>query len=104
SVVRDTFRLAGVHNGPTIVPLELAASLVERATPELGRNVAHAYGEHDMRTHVELLDAAHRTPPPRATLERIATAIAGRAQEHIVSTERILRRREKLPDQARAVV
>jgi hypothetical protein len=103
-VVRDTFRQIGVHNGPTIVPLELAAGIVERATPELGRNVAHGYGEHDMRTHEQQLHLAHRDPPPRATLERIATAIAAGAHEHAPVVERTLRRAERLPAEAHAVV
>jgi len=103
-VVRDTFRETGVHNGPTIVPLELAAGIVERATPELGRNVAHGYGEHDMRTHERQLHVAHRNPPPRATLERIASAIAAGAHEHAPFLERTLRRAERLPPEAHAVV
>jgi len=103
-VARDTFRQTGVHNGPTIVPLEWAAGIVERATPELGRNVAHGYGEHDMRTHEQLLERAHRNPPPRATLERIASAIAAEAHEHAPVLERTLRRAERLPAEAHAVV
>jgi hypothetical protein len=32
-VDRDTYRQVGVHNGPTIAPLELVAGLAEHATP-----------------------------------------------------------------------
>lgn len=103
-VARDTFRETGVHNGPTIVPLELATGIVERATPELARNVAHGYGEHDMRTHEQQLRLAHRSPPPRATLERIACAIAAGAHKHAPALERVLRRAERLPAEAHAVV
>jgi len=103
-VVRDTYRQVGKHNGPTVVPLELAAGIVKRATPELGRNIAHGYAEHDMRSHAELLAVAHRYAPPRATLERIAVAIAGEAQEAVAGIERTLRRSERLPVGAQAIV
>jgi len=76
---RDTYRMVGVHNGPTVVPLELAAGIVEGATPALGYNIAHGYACHDMRQHGEALEAAHRVPPARATLERMAKLIAASA-------------------------
>jgi hypothetical protein len=80
-VPRHVFRQMGVHNGPTVVPLELVAGIVEGATPALGYNVAHGYAQHDMREHGEGLVTAHRTPPPRATLERLAKRIAVAATE-----------------------
>jgi hypothetical protein len=43
-VSRRSYRLSGVHNGPTIIPLELEAGIESSATPELARNVAHGYG------------------------------------------------------------
>jgi hypothetical protein len=54
-IVRDTYREVGVRNGPTIVPLELAAGLAEKATPAMAKNIAHGYARHDMRTHCEVL-------------------------------------------------
>lgn len=102
-VQRDTYRRVGVHNGPTVVPLELVAGLVEGATPALGYNVAHGYGQRDMRQHAETLAAAHRVPPPRATLERIAKRLAKKAFEAAPRIEAVLRPVEGLPDGARAV-
>lgn len=103
-VPRDTFRLMGVRNGPTVVPLELGAGLIERATPALAYSVALGYAEKDMRAHEVSLRAAHRLPPSRATLERIATAIGSNAFEHSPSIESILRRSEKPPAEAVSVV
>ncbi len=102
-VQRDTYRRVGVHNGPTVVPLELVAGLSEGATPALGYNVAHGYGQRDMRQHAETLAAAHRVPPPRATLERIAKRLAKKACEAAPRIEAVLRPAEGLPDGARAV-
>ena len=75
-VMRSTYRLMGVHNGPTIVPVELEAGIFGNATPELARNIAHGYGENHMRAHRELLEKAHRIAPPRATMERMAKHLA----------------------------
>jgi hypothetical protein len=103
-VPRCTYRLIGVHNGPTIVPLELEAGIIGNATPELARNVAHGYGEHDMRRHGELLEKAHRIPPPRATLERLAKHLAVEVISELPQIEPKIRRLERVPDEARAIV
>jgi hypothetical protein len=104
AVPRDTFREMGVRNGPTVVPLELVAGLVELATPGLAYNVAHGYAEHDMRAHEAELLTAHRVPPSRSTLERMAGAIATSAVDHVPRIEPLLRRSEKVPEGAVSVV
>ena len=38
-VGRESFRLVEMHNGPTVVPLEVRAGLLERATPALAFSV-----------------------------------------------------------------
>lgn len=96
-VLRDTFRQMGVRNGPTVVPLELVAGLIERATPALAYSVAHGYAQHDMRAHEADLLTAHRVPPSRSTLERMAGAIADSAVQHAPRIEPLLRRGEKVP-------
>jgi hypothetical protein len=102
-VARDTYRQVGVHNGPTVVPLELVAGLAEGATPALGYNIIHGYAQRDTRQHAESLAAAHRTPPPRATLERMAKRLAKRAHQSAPRIEAVLRQTETLPEGARAV-
>jgi hypothetical protein len=93
----------GVHNGPTVVPLELLAGLAEGATPALAYNVLHGYGQRDMRQHAESLTAAHRVPPPRATLERLAKRLAKAAHEGAPRIEVLLRQTEKVPEEARGI-
>jgi hypothetical protein len=95
-VARDTYRQVGVHNGPTVVPLELVAGLAEGATPALGYNIIHGYAQRDTRQHGESLAAAHRTPPPRATLERMAKRLAKRAHQSAPRIEAVLRQTETL--------
>ena len=102
-VARDTYRKMGVRNGPTVVPMELCAGLVEGGTPALAYNVAHGYAQHDMRQHGAALTAGHRVPPPRATLERLAKRIATAAIEQAPRIESKLRRTEKVPEGAQAI-
>lgn len=99
-VARHTFRQMGIRNGPTVVPLELVAGLVEGATPALAFNVAHGYAQHDMRAHEEGLRAAHRVPPSRSTLERLAKDISDSAVQHAARVEPLLRRGERVPEGA----
>jgi|HubBroStandDraft_1064217.scaffolds.fasta_scaffold05318_2 hypothetical protein len=102
-VNRPSYRSVGVHNGPIVIALELAAGLIEGATPALAYSVTHGYAQHDMRAHLESLEAAHRRPPSRTTLERIAKRIASTAVEHGGPIEARVRRAERVPAEAVAV-
>jgi hypothetical protein len=102
-VTRSTYREVGVRNGPTIVPLELVAGLAERATPALAKNIAHGYARHDIRTHCDVLREAYCSPPPRATAERIAKALAHDAHQAVATVEKLAFGRESVPEEARGV-
>jgi len=103
-VRRSTYRRVGERNGPTIVPLDLAAGLIERATPALARNVAQGFAKHDMRSHGEDLRAAARVPPSRTTLETLAKRIATTVMAETPRIERVVRRGERLPGGATGIV
>ena len=74
-IERWTYREMGVRNGPTLVPLDLDAGLVERTTPALGFRIALGYAKDHMRSCAEDMTADHRCPPSRSTLERVAKAL-----------------------------
>ena len=99
-VQRPSSRMVGVHNGRIVIPLELAAGIIEGATPAMAYNVTHGYAQHDMRIHGETLELAHRLPPSRTTLERIAKRIAEAAVEQSARIEPLVRRAEKVPQEA----
>jgi hypothetical protein len=101
--VRSTYRQVGVHNGPTIVPLELEAGLIERATPALAHRIALGYGKDHMRSCQEDMIADHRRPPSRSTLERIAKAVGKDAKAVAENIEEVVRCDERLPVEAVAV-
>jgi hypothetical protein len=102
-VRRPSYRRVGVHNGPIVIALELAAGLIEGATPARAYNVTHGYTQHDMRVHLETLETAYRMPPSRTTLERIAKRVACEAVERAACIETVVRRAEKVPPDAVAI-
>jgi hypothetical protein len=102
-VRRYTYRRVGIRNGPTIVPLELQAGLVENATPALAKSIALGYAKGPIRHWEEDLRAAGRCPPPRATSERLAKTLGTKIKARIVEVEPAIRRRERLPEGAHGV-
>jgi hypothetical protein len=57
-----------------------------------------------MRAHEATLRTAHRVPPSRSTLERLAGAIAESAIRHAPRIEPLVRRSEKVPEGAVSIV
>jgi hypothetical protein len=100
SVRRCTYREVGVRNGPTVVPLELLVGVVEGATPALGYSVTLGYAQGELRSYLESMEAAHRCPPSRSTLERMAKAIGSEARKEAPRIEAVLRKKERLPKEA----
>ena len=102
-IERWTDREMGVRNGPTLVPLDLAAGLVERTTPARGVRIALGDAKDHMRSCAEDMTADHRCPPSRSTLERVAKAIGTAATRVAPRIEPRLRRAERVPDGAVAI-
>jgi len=99
-VSRWTYREVGVRNGPTVVPLELEAGIIERATPALAYRIALGYAKGPMRSVEEDMLADGRCPPSRSTLERTAKAIGTEAKRNTARVEPQVRRVERLPEEA----
>jgi len=103
SVPRWTYREVGIRNGPTVVPLELEAGIVERATPALAYRIALGYAKGPMRSTEEDMLSSHRRPPSRSTLERTAKAIGTKAKQCAARIEPMVRRSEQVPEEAVSV-
>jgi hypothetical protein len=103
SVQRATYRRPDERNGATIVPLELAAGLVEGATPALAYRIALGYAQGPGRHAEEQMRADHRQPPSRSTLERIAKRIGTTAHAVAPRIESLLREQEVLPEGATGI-
>ena len=94
AVRRHSYRRVGVHNGPTVVPLELRAGIVENATPALAFSVTQGFAERPLRHYEVELAAAHRELPSRSTLERIGKRIGARLVATIEDVEPAIRAEE----------
>ena len=102
-IERYTYRDTSVRNGPTVVPMELAAGLVERATPALAFRAALGDAQCPGRQWEEQLKASHRKPPSRSTLERLAKKIGETVRDAAPAILPIVRDKEKTPEDAIAV-
>lgn len=85
------------------MPLELAAGLIEGATPALASRVALGYAQAPGRHADEQMHADHRQPPSRSTLERLAKAIGTAVTRTAPRIESLVREGEMLPEGARGV-
>jgi hypothetical protein len=99
-VRRDSYRRVGVHNGPTVVPLEIAAGIVENATPALAASVLEGFTMMPLRDYEDEMRAAHRVIPSRSTLERIAKRTGAALHAELPMIEPVVRARETVPKKA----
>ncbi len=79
------YRAVGVHNGPTIKPIELRVGIVEQMTPDMARVVGRLTADHNSRALDRTLVAVGYVPPSRAFLQdhvtRIGVEVADAAAE-----------------------
>lgn len=94
AVRRALYRRVGVHNGPTVVPLEIAAGLRQHATPALALGVTQAYAIMTLRDYENVMAAAHCEVPSRSTLERISKRTGVAMEEAIEEMEPEIRASE----------
>lgn len=102
-VPRALYREVGVRNGPTVVPLELDAGLLERATPALASAVAQGYAQEPSRQVHTSMAGCYRQPPSRSTTERMSKAIGGAMAAALHRVEPVIRANERLPEAAHAL-
>lgn len=102
-IERPTFREPGVRNGPTKVPLELEAGIVEGATPAMAARIALGHAKKHSRDLEEDLASSGRVPPSRTKLESLGKAIGSAAKQTAPRIERYLRQTEEVPDDAVAI-
>jgi hypothetical protein len=102
-VRRHTYRRCGEHNGPTVVPVELDAGLIEKCTPAFAYAVARGYAKAPIRIVEQELRAAHRIPPCRATLHRRARALGKAIRVQSERLESVVRQQEVVPVGAVAI-
>ena len=74
-VEESLYREVGVHNGPTVKPIELHVGIVEHMTPDMARVVGRLTADHNSRALERTLVAVGYASPSRAFLQDHATEI-----------------------------
>ena len=92
------YREAGVHNGPTIKPIELRAGVVEHMTPDMARVVGELSADRSSRGVEKTLRAVGMVPPSRAFLADRTTQMGAEIADNITNLEKSSREQETLPE------
>ena len=85
------YRELGVHNGPTIKPIELRTGIVERMTPAMARIVGRLSADHNSRGLDRTLRAVGFAPPSRAFLQDRVTRLGDELADVVADAEQASR-------------
>ena len=91
------YREAGVHNGPTIKPIELRVGIIEHMTPDMARIVGELSADRSSRSVERTLRATGLVAPSRAFLAKRTTAMATEIADEIETFEQAARDAEPVP-------
>lgn len=92
------YRELGVHNGPTIKPIELRAGMIARhMTPNLARIVGDLSAGCSSRELGATLRAVGMAPPSRAFLEKRVKQMAVEIADEVGNLEKIVRETSVVP-------
>ncbi|MBA3538427.1 MAG: hypothetical protein H0T79_02260 [Deltaproteobacteria bacterium] len=91
------YREVGVHNGPTIKPIELRVGIIEHMTPDMARIVGALSAEHSSRSVERTLRTTGLAAPSRAFLAKRTTATATEIADGIETFEQTARAAEPVP-------
>ena len=82
------YRAVGVHNGPTVKPLERKAGIIaRRMTPELARLIGELGADCNSRELERTMRAVGMKPPSRSFLEKRLQQMAGDIAENVEELE-----------------
>jgi hypothetical protein len=92
------YREVGVHNGPTIKPIELRVGIVaRRMTPDLARIVGELSADHNSRAVEKTMRTVGLVPPGRAFIEKRVKQMAGEIVERVDALEHASRAATSVP-------
>ncbi len=97
------YREVGVHNGPTIKPIELRVGIVEQMTPDMARVVGRLTADHNSRALDRTLVAVGYVPPSRAFLQDHVTRIGVEVADAAAELEQASRDAEAPPSSVASV-
>jgi len=103
-IAEPLYREVGVHNGPTIKPIERRAGMIaRRMTPDLGRIIGELGADGNSRELERTMRAVGMKPPSRSFLEKRLQQMAGEIAADVEALEESARRVEPVPDEIASV-
>ena len=91
------YRQVGMHNGPTIKPIELRAGIVKQMTPDMARIVGELGAEAGSRSVARTLRIVGLAPPSRAFIAKRTTDMGDEIAGDIERLEQAARDVDVLP-------
>jgi hypothetical protein len=91
------YREVGVHNGPTIKPIEFRAGIIEHMTPDMARVVGELSADKSSRGVERTLRATGLVPPSRAFLAKHTTEMGIEIADQVRDLEQVARDAEVVP-------
>ena len=92
------YREVGVHNGPTIKPVELQVGIIEHMTPDMARVTGALNAEMSSRALERVLRAVGHVPPSRAFLAERMTEMGLQIADAAAEFEAVARAAEAMPE------
>ena len=94
------YRKVGVHNGPTIKPIERRAGIIEHMTPDMACIIGALGAERSSRELERTLWRTGHVPPSRAFLEKRGSKLAQSIAADVAELEQAARTIETIPAEA----
>lgn len=92
AVEEALYRKVGVHNGPTLKPLELKLGMVDKhMTPDLARVMGELFADRSSREVERTMQATGMVPPSRAFIEKHMKKMLGELANDCVALEEAAR-------------
>jgi hypothetical protein len=102
-IAEPLFRKVGVHNGPTIKPIERRAGIIENMTPDMACIVGGLGADHSSREVERTLWRTGIVSPSRAFLEKRGSQLAQDVATKVVELETAARSTEAIPAEVASV-
>lgn len=97
------YREVGMHNGPTIKPIELRVGIIEHMTPDMARIVGELSADRSSRGVERTLRATGLVPPSRAFLAKHTTEMGIEIADQAPALEHVARATEVVPVEVASV-
>jgi hypothetical protein len=97
------YREAGVHNGPTIKPIELHIGIIEHMTPDMARIVGELSADKSSRGVEKTLRTTGLVPPSRAFIAKHTTEMGIEIADQARDLEQAARAAEIVPAEVASV-